>query len=214
MSDDWLADTRASYDADVEGYAEQVRDLLEDNTYLRASLGLFADLVDELGDGPVVDVGCGPGHVTSHLWELGLDVSGIDLSPEMVAHARRRHPDVRFDVGTMTDLDLADASVLGVLASWSVIHVPDEAVPGVFAEFHRVLRPGGVVLVGFHVGEGTRRTTTGYSGRPIGVDSHRRRPAQVSRWLRDAGLAVEAELVLRPDDEVPGAIVIARRPTA
>lgn len=209
MTRDWLDDTRTSYDTDAEGYAEQVRGLLDGSPYLRASLALFADLVRAAGDGPVADVGCGPGYVTQHLHDLGVDAFGIDLAPEMVEVARRDHPGLRFDVGTMTDLDLADDSVAGLLAFWSVIHVPDELVPQVFAEFHRVVRPGGPVLVGFHVGDGTRTTTEGYSGRAIHVDSHRRRPAQISHWLREAGFRVEAALVMRPDDDVPGAIVIA-----
>jgi SAM-dependent methyltransferase len=209
VTGDWLDDTRASYDADAEGYAGRVRGLLDGSPYLRASLELFAELVRDTGGGPVADVGCGPGYVTRHLHDLGLDAFGIDLSPEMVALARRDHPGLRFEVGTMTDLDLADDSVAGVLAFWSVIHVPDEAVPRVFSEFHRVLRPGGPLLVGFHVGDGTRTTTEGYAGRRIHVESHRRRPERVSHWLRGAGFGIEAELLLRPDDEVPGAIVIA-----
>jgi SAM-dependent methyltransferase len=210
MSDDWLSDTRTSYDVDAAGYAEKVQGLLEGSPYLRASLALFAELVREAGGGPVVDVGCGPGYVTGHLHELGVDAFGIDLSSEMVALARRDHPDLRFEVGTMTDLDLADDSVTGVLAFWSVIHVPDHVVPQVFAQFHRVLRAGCPVLVGFHVGDETRHTSKGYSGRSIDVDSHRRRPAVVSRWLRESGFTIEAELVMRPDDDVPGAIIIAR----
>ncbi len=210
MTNDWLSDTRTSYDVDANGYAEKVRGLLEGSPYLRASLALFAELVRDAGDGPVVDIGCGPGHVTGHLHELGVDAFGIDLSSEMVALARRDHPGLRFEVGTMTDLELPDDSVSGVLAFWSVIHVPDHAVPGVFEQFHRVLRPGCPVLVGFHVGDETRHSSEGYSGRSIDVDSHRRRPAVVSRWLREAGFTIDAELVMRPDDDVPGAIVIAR----
>lgn len=209
MSDGWLTDTRDSYDTDAEGYAEQVRGLLERNPYLRAGLGLFADLVCDAGGGTVADVGCGPGYVTRHLADLGVEAFGIDLSPEMVALARRDHPDLRFEVGTMTDLDLADGSLAGLLAFWSVIHIPDAAVPGVFAEFRRVVRPGGALLVGFHVGDGVRHTSEGYSGRPINVDSYRRRPAQVAQWLRDAGFTIGAELVVRPDDDVPGAIIVA-----
>ena len=110
----------------------------------------------------------------------------------------------------MTALDLAEDSVAGVLAFWSVIHVPDHSVPEVFGQFRRVLRPGGPLLVGFHVGDETRHTSEGYSGRSINVDSHRRRPDQVARWLREARFTIEAELVLRPDEEVPGAIVLAR----
>ena len=159
MADSWLSDTRTSYDTDAAGYAEKVRGLLEGSPYLRASLALFAELVRDAGGGPVADVGCGPGYVTRHLHDLGVDAFGIDLSPEMIAIARRDYPDLRFEVGTMTDLDLADDSVAGVLAFWSVIHVPDHAVPGVFAQFRRVMRPGGPLLVGFHVGDETRHTS-------------------------------------------------------
>lgn len=209
MTGDWLSDARASYDADADAYAEKVRGLVEGSPYLSASLALFAELVRNAGGGRVADVGCGPGHVTRLLHDLGVDAFGIDLSPEMVALARRDHPDLRFEVGDMTDLDLADHSVAGVLAFWSVIHVPDALVPQAFSEFRRVVRPGGPVLVGFHVGDGTRVTREGYSGRAIHVESHRRRPEQISGWLRDAGFRIEAELLMRPDDEVPGAIVIA-----
>jgi len=138
----WLSDTRSSYDTDASGYAEKVRGLLGESPYLRASLRLFAELVHGAAGGPVVDVGCGPGYVTSHLHDAGVDAFGIDLSPELIAIARRDYPDCRFEVGTMTDLELAEDSVAGVLAFWSVIHVPDQAVPGVFEQFRRVLRPG------------------------------------------------------------------------
>lgn len=212
MADSWLADTRTSYDTDASGYAEKVRGLLDGRPYLRASLVLFAGLVRDAGGGPVADVGCGPGYVTGYLHDLGVDAFGIDLSPEMIAIARREHPDLRFEVGTMTDLDLADSSVAGVVAFWSVIHVPDNAVPGVFDQFRRVLHPGGPLLVGFHVGDEKRHTSEGYTGRPISVDSHHRRPSRVAGWLRDAGFTIEAELVMRPDEAVPGAVIFARCP--
>ena len=100
MPDSWLSDTRSSYDTDASGYAEKVRGLLDGSPYLRASLALFAELVRDAGGGPVADVGCGPGYVTGHLHDLGVDAFGIDLSPEMIAIARRDYPDLRFAVGT------------------------------------------------------------------------------------------------------------------
>jgi SAM-dependent methyltransferase len=210
MPDSWLSETRTSYDTDASGYAEKVHGLLDRSPYLRMSLALFAELVRASGGGPVADVGCGPGYVTRHLHDLGVNAFGIDLSPNMIAIARRDYPDLRFEVGTMTHLDLADHSVAGVLAFWSVIHVPDHSVPGVFEQFRRVLRPGGPLLVGFHVGDEARHTSEGYSGRSINVDSFRRRPDQIARWLRQSEFTIEAELIMRPDGEVPGAIMLAR----
>src|SRR3954467_14560050 len=140
MTDGWLSDTRASYDTDALAYAEEVRGLLAASPYLRASLALFAELVHDAGGGPVADVGCGPGYVTDHLHQAGVDAFGIDLSPEMVAIALRDYPGLRFEVGTMTDLDLADDSVVGIVAFWSVLYFPDHAIPGVFEIFPLSLR--------------------------------------------------------------------------
>jgi hypothetical protein len=81
----------------------------------------------------------------------------------------------------------------------------------VFEEFRRVLRPQGRLLVGFHVGDEIRHTSEGYTGSPINVDSHHRRPSTVAGWLRDARFRIEAELVVGPDEDVPGALIFARR---
>jgi hypothetical protein len=110
----------------------------------------------------------------------------------------------------MTDLDLADASVAGLLAFWSLIHVPDDAVPMVFGHFRRVLRPSGPLLLGFHVGDGSRLKTQGYGGYPMNVYVHRRQPDQVAAWLRGARFTVEAQMLLDLDESVPGAVLFAR----
>ncbi|MDI1464721.1 class I SAM-dependent methyltransferase [Catellatospora sp. KI3] len=210
-ADDWLTDTRTSYDTVAQSYADFVHTALAAAPYLRSALALFAELVRDAGGGIVADVGCGPGNVTAHLYDLGLDMIGIDLSPAMIEIARRDNPGPRFEVGSMTDLDLPDESVAGLLASWSLIHVPDDVVPGVFAQFRRVLRPGGPLLLGFHVGDTSRLKTEGYGGHPMKVYVHRRRPDRVATWLREAGFTVEAQLLLDVDSGAQSAIVIARR---
>jgi len=129
----------------------------------------------------------------------------------MIEVARRDHPGLRFAVGSMTDLDLADGAVAGLLASFSLIHVPDDEVPAVFARFHRVLRPGGPLLLGFHAGDGCRLKTEGYGGHQMRVYVHRRPPERVAGWLRDAGFTVEAQLLHHPDADTQGGFVFARR---
>ncbi|GHJ47719.1 methyltransferase [Catellatospora sp. TT07R-123] len=208
--DGWLADTRTSYDTVAQSYADFVSGALAREPYLRSMLALFAELVQTAGGGTVADVGCGPGHVTAYLHGLGLDPVGIDLSPGMIEIARREHPGLRFEVGSMTDLVLADGSVGGLLASWSLIHVPDEAVPGVFTQFRRVLRPGAPLLLGFHAGDTSRLKTEGYGGHPMHVHVYRRQPERVAELLREAGFTVQAQLRFGPTD-TPSAIVIAHR---
>jgi SAM-dependent methyltransferase len=189
---DWLTDTRDSYDTVAESYAEYTRGLLADLPYVRAALKMFADLVD----GPVVDVGCGPGEVTAYLHGLGMDVFGIDLSPGMIELARRTHPALRFEVGSMTEP--LGVAVAGILAWWSLIHVPDDEVPTVFRHFHDALQPNGLLQLG---------KTQGYGGHPMRVNVHLRRPERVAEWLEAAGFTVEAQLLLGAD----GAVLFARR---
>lgn len=209
--DEWLAETRISYDTVAASYAERMRGALDGAPFLRVGLRLFGDAVREAGGGPVADVGCGPGHVTAHLNTLGINAFGVDLSPAMVDVARRDHPHLTFKVGSMTDLGLADGSLSGLLAFWSLIHVPDDGIPGVLAEFRRVLQSGAPMLIGFHLGDGVRHKTEGYGGYPMNVDVYRRTTQRMTGWLEDAGFAVTAQILVDLDTAMPGAMLFARR---
>lgn len=207
----WLADTRASYDADVTRYADEVRHLLAELPAEREVMALFAERVREHGGGPVADVGCGPGRITAHLRNLGVDAFGIDLSPRMIEVARREHPGLRFDVGSMTQLDLADGALAAVIAWYSVIHVPDEAIGEVLAGFRRVLRPGGLLLLGFHVGDASppEPQEDGESWPESYV--RRRRPSHVAAWVEEAGFTLETHPTLTSAARKLGGVLLARR---
>ncbi|MFH8610973.1 class I SAM-dependent DNA methyltransferase [Streptomyces sp. NPDC018029] len=210
-ADDWLADTRASYDTVAASYAELTRHILDESPEERAILALFTDLVRAQGSGLVADVGCGTGRITGHLRELGLDAFGIDLSPGMIDVARRHHPGVRFDLGSMTDLTLDDASMTGLVAWYSLIHIPDNEISSVLAHFRRVLRPGGLLLLSFHVGDESRLKTEGYGGHPMKVYVHRRQHDQTIAWLNEAGFSVETHKTLTSAESKLGGIILARR---
>lgn len=209
---DWLTDTRTSYDAVAESYARLLRDALAADPWDRAVLGLFAELAAGVGPGPVADVGCGPGRITAHLRALGLAAVGLDLSPGMVAAGRREHPGLPLAVGSMTALPVAAGSLTGLVAWYSVIHVPDDALPAVLAGFTRVLRPGGVLLLASHSGEGVHTKTEGYGGHPMAVQVHRRTPDRLAALVEEAGLAVEGRLLRRHGDTpTPAGFLLARR---
>lgn len=207
----WLADVESSYDTVAESYAELVRGALDGHAYLKSALSLFADQVTACGGGPVADVGCGPGDVAARLDALGLEVLGIDLSPRMIDIARKCHPSLRFEVGSMTDMQLADGSLAGVLAWQSLIHVPDDAVPGVISGFHDAVRPGGRLQLLSHAGEGSWVKTEGYGGHSMNVRVHRRQPDQVATLLTAGGFEVQAQTVLDPGGTSPQAILSALR---
>lgn len=213
---DFLRATRASYDAIAAEYAEHAADGLAAIPWDRAVLAAFADIQRKTGAGPVAEVGCGPGRIAAHLHALGLDVFGVDLSPEMVEVARRTYPDLRFDEGSMLALDLPNGALGGIVAWYSTIHIPAEQLPAAFAEFHRVLAPGGHALLAFQVGDETVRHTERF-GHPISLTFYRRRPDQVAELLVEAGFTVRANLVREPDvypcgpEKTPQAYLLARR---
>ncbi|SEO36226.1 class I SAM-dependent methyltransferase [Actinacidiphila rubida] len=195
----YLDATRTAYDTVAVSYEELLRDELDGKPLDRAMLGAFAELARDVPGGlPVADLGCGPGRVTAHLDRLGVRAFGIDLSPEMIAVARRAHPGLSFDVGSMTALDLADASLAGVLAWYSTVHTPPEVLPAIFAEYHRVLAPGAPVLVAFQAGDQLHHRDRAY-GHEVSLDVYWRDPDAVAGLLADAGLAVHARLVRGPE---------------
>lgn len=208
----FVTETRTAYDTVADSYAEQLRNLLDESPWDRAVLGTFAELTGK--SGPVGDLGCGPGRLTGYLASLGLDVFGVDLSPGMVDAARRAHPELRFEVGSLASLDIEDGALAGAVAWYSLIHTPPAELPPVVAELARVLAPGGRLLTGFHVGDERRHLTHGY-GHDIVLDAYRLRPEFVADLCADAGLVVEARLVRAPQppyEKVPQAALLARKP--
>jgi SAM-dependent methyltransferase len=99
--------------------------------------------------GPVLDLGCGPGHWSAYLHSLGVDVTGIDLVPEFIAYARATHPGPEFRLGSMTEVDAPEHSLAGILTWYSTIHLPPAELDRVLAEFRRLLAPSGMLIAGF-----------------------------------------------------------------
>ena len=205
---------RESYDRAADHYVEMVATTglgdIRAQPWLKAAMDVFADAV--VGRGPVLDVGCGPGTVTSYLVERGVDASGVDLSPGMITHARRLYPHCRFEVASCTELDLADSSLAGLLGWWSLFNLPRDVLPPVLASFARALQPGGHLIVAFHVGDDDLLRTEAYFGVPVRWTTHRWQPGQLTAMLEQAGLTVVAELRLPDAGPVgEGVVLVARR---
>ncbi len=178
---------RDSYDSAAKAYAEHLATELAQKPLDRHLLNRFAE--EARGRGLVADLGCGPGHVARYLQEQGVDVVGIDLSPEMVRVAADLHPGIEFRVGDMNRLDLADASLVGIVAFYSIVHFRPTELGVVFQEARRVLMPGGLALISFHVGDEVVHVDDLF-GSPVSLDFQFHVPGVVIEALRCARLAV------------------------
>ncbi|WP_341924122.1 DUF480 domain-containing protein [Nocardioides psychrotolerans] len=185
---------RSSYARVAEGYAAALASELDDLPFERWLLEHVADLA---GPHPVVEVGCGPGHVTAHLADLGVEASGIDLTPEMVEVARRLHPSGTYAVGDLRRLMRPTTSDGwgAVLAWYSLIHLAGSELPDAVAALVRPLRPGGVLVLGLHAGSTVRHLDTWFD-QDVALDFVAHEPADVVALVQAAGLT-DVEWYLR-----------------
>lgn len=189
-----IADVQHSYDRVAGEYVRRIFDELQHKPLDRQLLEQFAVRVHGLG--PVCDLGCGPGHVARYLHERGVPVCGIDLSPRMIAYAQQLNPGIAFTQGNMLALDVADAVWGGIVAFYSLIHLPRAELSTVLRELKRVLRPGGVLLLAFHRGDDTIHLEEWW-GQHVSLDTFFFRSDDMQGEVQAAGFTIE-EVIERP----------------
>ena len=190
------AATAAAYDAASARYAEFALDELGGLPLDRAVLAAFAEHVRAAGGGLVADLGCGEGRIGAHLAGLGLDVAGFDLSPALTRIARERHPGIAFAVASVHRLPLADGSLAGAVAWYSLIHADPGDLPCYLAEFGRVLRPGGHLLAAFFEADGEPVTRYGHKVAP----AYRWPLGELAALAAHAGFAEVGRMSREPRD--------------
>jgi SAM-dependent methyltransferase len=187
------------YDRLAESYARELGDEL---THKPLDRTLLRYLVDQVVRGPIGDLGCGPGHVTRYLSSLGAEVVGVDLSPAMIRQASAEFPHLRFLVGDLRRLPLADDSLAGAIAFYSLIHFEDDReLRMACSEIARVLAPGGEAIVAYH--RGNRVVHPGAMwGTPVELGFRFLPDRTVVGALRDAGLETTARIHREPRRDV------------
>jgi SAM-dependent methyltransferase len=197
--------TRGSYDAVAGDYATEVSGELAHKPFDRGLLDAFVELVGNQSAadlGPVVDVGCGPGHVGAYLAGRRARTYGIDLSPGMCAVARRTSS-LAAAAGDMTALPLRSGALAGLVCMYAVIHLDADQRATAYREFSRVLGDGGLALVAFHTSDaetssGGSRQVTEWWGHDVELTFHFLDADAEVDALRDAGLELVARLDRAP----------------
>jgi len=191
--------TRESYDEIAATYTERIFDELAGKPLDRHLLNRFAEGVRDRG--LVADLGCGPGHVARYLHERGVRMVGIDLAPGMIDSARKRSPEIEFRVGDMRALELADGALAAIVAFYSLIHIAEPEMGPTLRELRRVLAPGGLLLVAFHIGEETVHRDELW-GHAVSLDFRFLMPSAMVAHLEAAGFLVMERIEREPYPEV------------
>ena len=199
MDQQRIVDLQTSYNRVATEYVKRIFGELEHKPLDRHLLDRFAERVRGLG--PVCDMGCGPGHVAHYLHARGIPVCGVDLSPAMVEQARQLNPGIAFTQGNMLALDVEDEAWGGIAAFYSIIHIPRAEVIPALRELKRVLRPGGVLLLAFHIGEDSIHLDEWW-GESVSVDFVFFRLDEMAGYLQTAGFAIDEVIERAPYAQV------------
>ncbi len=197
----------------ADEYAQRIFDELQFKPLDRQLLDRLAAGVP--AGGIICDLGCGPGQVARYLYDHGAQVIGIDLSAQMIAQARQLNPDLVFKQGNMLALDVTDEAWAGIAAFYSIIHIPREDVMTALHELKRVLQPGGLLLVAFHLGTEVLHLDEWW-GRPVSADFFFFQAPEMQAYLQAAGFSIE-DLIERPpypevEHQSHRAYILARKP--
>jgi SAM-dependent methyltransferase len=209
----FIQDTQAGYDRVAVEYAERFKDEMDDKAFDRDCLDRLAREVGAVG--PICDMGCGPGQIARYLHRKGVKTLGVDLSPNMVAEAQRLNPEIHFHQGDMLSLPDEDNSWSGIAAFYCIIHIPREQVVDALREMKRVLKPNGLLLVTFHIGQEIKHLDEWWE-KPVSLDFAFYLPSEMEGWLKEAGFELVETLIREPNPEVEvatqRAYLFARKP--
>jgi SAM-dependent methyltransferase len=215
MDPEKLASLKAGYNKVAGHYVERIFSELDHKPLDRLLLDQFAEGVGR--SGRVCDLGCGPGHVTNYVHRRGVNVFGIDLSSAMVDQARQLCPGIEFKTGNMLSLELEPESLAGIIAFYSIIHVPRDEVVTALCEMKRVLEPGGRLLLAFHIGDEIMHLDEWW-GESVSVDFVFFQPEEMRNYLELAGLEIEEIVEREPYKDVEHqsrrAYIFSRKPFA
>ena len=188
-----------SYSRVAEEYATRIFAELQHKPLDRQLLNRLAERTR--GRGQVCDLGCGPGQVARYLSEQGVTVMGLDAAAGMIAQAQQLNPGIPFVQGDMLALDVPDSAWAGIAAFYSLIHIHRQQLHHVLTELNRVLQPGGLLLVSFHIGSETLHLTEWWE-QLVDLDFHFFQPAEMAHFLEQAGFVLEETMEREPYPEV------------
>ncbi len=213
MNEGKISDIQVGYDRVADEYVRRIYDELRHKPLDRQLLDRFAESLQ--GDGVVCDIGTGPGHVARYLHDRGGKVCGIDLAAAMVERARSLNPGIEFRQGNMFALDIADETFAGITGFYALVNIPRPEIVRALGELRRVLKPGGILLLAFHIGNHTLHQEEWW-GAEVSLYFYFFRANEMTGYLKAAGFEIDEVIEREPYPEIEQqnrrAYIFARKP--
>ena len=188
------------YDSTAAEYTGKFMNELDHKHLDKILLYAFAD--ENKDKGKLIDLGCGPGQTTMLLKNYGVhDIIGMDLSAEMVAQANGLNPDIEFETGDMLQLKYTDESFGSAVAFYAIVHFDDAALSKAFTEIYRILKPGGQLLLSYHIGDGMVHYDN-FLDKPVNIDFYMWQTDKVLAHAQNAGFTTVDVIERRPYADV------------
>lgn len=168
---------RSAYDEHAAAYAAREVPLLDKKPYDRARLDVVIGACPE--GLPILDVGCGPGHIARYMSSKGATVVGVDVSDAMLEIARSAGGEnIRYEKKDLLLLDLPPASLGGIVCMDSLIHLDKADLPARIAALGNLLAPGGALLFTMYQGdtEAPFEVVHGEDGAALVANLYQRKP--------------------------------------
>jgi len=208
-----ISDIQEGYNRVAYEYVRRIYDELRHKPLDRQLLDRFAESLQ--GDGVVCDIGTGPGHVARYLHDRGAKVCGIDLSTAMVERARRLNQGIEFRQGNMFALDIADETFAGITGFYALVNIPRPEIVRALGELRRILKPGGILLLAFHIGSHTLHQEEWW-GAEVSLYFYFFRANEMTGYLKAAGFEIDEVIEREPYPEIEQqnrrAYIFARKP--
>jgi SAM-dependent methyltransferase len=138
--------TKVAYNKTAEKYHDHFKNEISQKEYDRLVLDRFSGMLT--ANSLICDAGCGPsGHIGKYLFDKGHQIVGIDISQKCIDIATSYNPQIDFKVMDMMKMDFKNNSLDAIISFYSIIYTPKEYVEKIFAEFNRILKVNGKLLV-------------------------------------------------------------------
>jgi len=191
-----ISDVQSGYDRIAEEYARRIYGELQHKPLDRSLLDRFAKTVSDTGI--ACDLGCGPGQVARYLQSRGLTPCGVDLSQGMLQRARELNPAIEFYPGDMRALPVANDTWAGIAAFYAIVNLSPAEVAQAIREMRRVLKPGGQLLLAFHLGDDASQVEEDLWGYGISLEFTFFRVNTILGYLREAGFEIDEVIEREP----------------